>query len=157
MSKLWINQASGPDIINVNIMRECLSLDKPLKQTTNLQSDSPDRSCSPGMEGCEHHPTVQEGKLSLTNNIPVSLTSQVVIIMERPIYDQILYLTKRNGTISSDQHRFQEQCSCITQPIKCLNDWTRNLDKQTQTDIIYLDFSRAFDRVSRNRLLLKLK
>ena len=66
MSKLWINQASGPDIINVNIMRECLSLDKPLKQTTNLQSISPDRSCSPGMEGCEHHPTVQEGKLSLT-------------------------------------------------------------------------------------------
>ena len=94
---------------------------------------------------------------SPNNYRPVSLTNQVVKFMERLTYDQILDLTKRNGIIPCDQHGFQEQCSCVTQFLKSLNDWSRNFDEQTQTDFIYLDFSEAFNMVPHNRLLLKLK
>ena len=156
MSKLITNKASGSDNISINIMKECLSLDKPLKVifTQSLQTGQVPQE----WRDANITPLFKKGNRASPNNYrPVSLTSQVVKIMERLIHDQILDLTKRNGTISCDQHGFQEQCSCVTQLLECLNDWTRNFDNQTQTDIIYLDFSRAFDTVPHNRLLLKLK
>jgi hypothetical protein len=38
-----------------------------------------------------------------------------------------------------------------------MNDWTKTLDKQEQTDIVYLDFAKAFDTVSHPKLLAKLE
>ena len=38
-----------------------------------------------------------------------------------------------------------------------MQDWTLNYDEGLQTDIIYLDFAKAFDTVPHKRLLLKLK
>ena len=66
-------------------------------------------------------------------------------------------LAAQNGTISSDQHGFQDGCSCVTQLLECLNDWTESYENGIQTDIVYLDFAKAFDTVPHNRLLLKLK
>jgi hypothetical protein len=48
-------------------------------------------------------------------------------------------------------------CSCITQLIECLNDWTDSFDNKLGTDAIYLDFAKAFDTVPHNRLKLKLR
>ena len=45
----------------------------------------------------------------------------------------------------------------MTQLIECLNDWTASYDAGVQTDVVYLDFAKAFDTVPRQRLLLKLK
>ena len=145
MSKLKTNKASGPDNISVNIMKECLSLDKPLKvifnqslQTGQVPQEWKDANITP---------LFKKGNRASPNNYrPVSLTSKVVKIMERLFYDQILDLTKRNGTISCDQHGFQEQCSCVTQLLECLNDWTRNFGNQTQTDSSTSTFPRLSTR-----------
>ena len=51
----------------------------------------------------------------------------------------------------------QSQCSCITQLLECLNDWTLALDNKDNLDAIYLDFAKAFDSVPHKRLLFKLK
>ena len=47
--------------------------------------------------------------------------------------------------------------SCSTQLIHALDDWTSSLDKGCTTDVIYFDFSTAFDSVPHVRLLSKLK
>ena len=47
--------------------------------------------------------------------------------------------------------------SCTTQVLECLQDWTTNTDNSTETDIIYLDFSKTFDTVSHKRLIYKLR
>jgi len=36
------------------------------------------------------------------------------------------------------------------------DDWLSSLDKQTRTDVLLIDFSKAFDSVPHRRLLLKL-
>src|SRR5437867_4960454 len=43
------------------------------------------------------------------------------------------------------------------QLLKCTDDWTKNLDNKVPTDIIYLDFAKAFDTVSHNMLYFKLQ
>ena len=52
------------------------------------------------------------------------------------------------------QHGFRARHSTETQFIHELSE---NLDHRTQTDLIVLDFSKAFDKVSHKHLILKLK
>ena len=103
-------------------------------------------------------PLHKKGPRSNCNNYrPVSLTSQVVKLLERIVLDNIKSLLQVNNTIIEDQHGFQSKSSCTTQLLECLNDWTKDYDDAHQTDIIYLDFQKAFDSVPHQRLLRKLE
>ena len=62
-------------------------------------------------------------RLSPNNYRPVSLTSQVVRILERIIYDQLMDFIVSNQIISCEQHGFQKHCSCVTQLLECFFDW----------------------------------
>ena len=154
--KLKNNKAAGPDNISVNVMRQCPDLDQPLHiifnqsiQTGRTPQDWRDANITP---------LFKKGSRVVPNNYrPVSLTSQAVKILERIIYDELIALATKNKTISCDQHGFQDKCSCVTQLLECLNDWTRNYDDKIQTDIIYLDFAKAFDTVPHQRLIIKLR
>ena len=44
----------------------------------------------------------------------------------------------------------------VTQLLESLNDWTQSYDNKEETDIIYMDFSKAFDSVAHQRLLFTL-
>ena len=96
-------------------------------------------------------------RTSCSNYRPVSLTSQIVKIMERVVLKSILKLLQNNHTLSCHQHGFQDSSSCVTQLIECINDWTENCDEGLGTDVIYMDFAKAFDTVPHKRLLYKLK
>jgi ribonucleases P/MRP protein subunit RPP40 len=41
--------------------------------------------------------------------------------------------------------------------LECIYDWTKNVDKRKNIDVIYIDFSKAFDTVCHNKLLIKLR
>ena len=156
LSKLRLNKASGPDNVHVNVLSNCLDLDKPLAmlfdqsmRTGRLPQDWRDADVTP---------LHKKGSREIPENYrPVSLTSQVVKLLERVVLDNLQTLVKLNKTINCAQHGFQECCSCLTQLLECLNDWTENYDNLHQTDIIYLDFSKAFDSVPHQRLIYKLR
>ena len=61
-----------------------------------------------------------------------------------------------NNILTPHQHVFQKGFSTETQLISVLDDWLSSLDKQTRTDVLLIDFSKAFDSVPQQRLLLKL-
>ena len=55
------------------------------------------------------------------------------------------------------QHGFRRHRSCETQLLEFIDDVTLNLENSHQTDVLIMDFSKAFDKVSHNLLALKLK
>jgi hypothetical protein len=54
------------------------------------------------------------------------------------------------------QHGFRTGRSCETQLREFIDDVTLNMENGKQTDILVLDFSKAFDKVSHPLLLHKL-
>ena len=54
-------------------------------------------------------------------------------------------------------HRIKCRKSCFTNLLVTFEDWTRTLDQGYGVDVIYLDYSKAFDSVPHQRLLCKLK
>ena len=62
-----------------------------------------------------------------------------------------------NNFLSPYHYGFVPRRSCCTQLHAFFNDWTLSLDKHLSTDVVYFDFSKAFDSVPHIRLLLKLE
>ena len=61
-----------------------------------------------------------------------------------------------NNILINEQHGFRQRFSCETQLISAVHDWAKSINTCSQTDIILLDFSKAFDSVPHQRLLMKL-
>jgi tetrahydromethanopterin S-methyltransferase subunit G len=62
-----------------------------------------------------------------------------------------------NNLIKESQHGFMPGRSCTTNLVVYLDSLTEAKDKGKSVDIIYLDFSKAFDKVPHQRLLKKLR
>ena len=55
------------------------------------------------------------------------------------------------------QHGFRPGRSCGTQLINTVEHLAWSVNDRNQTDLLILDFSKAFDKVAHERLLLKLE
>ena len=76
-------------------------------------------------------------------------------IMERIIHEEITI--KVMPLIDKRQHGFLPNRSCSTNFVQLADDVAQSLHKNIGTDIIYFDFAKAFDTVSHNIILRKLK
>ena len=100
----------------------------------------------------------KKGMKSLTENYrPISITSVVSKLMESIVRDTIMAHMMKNNLITDNQHGFVAGRNCITQLLVCLDDWTRVMESSEEFDVIYTDFSKAFDSVAHERLLVKLQ
>ena len=64
---------------------------------------------------------------------------------------------RKHHVLISLKHGFRNGYSCETQLAVTINDLARNSDRNFQTDVVILDFSKAFDTVPHDRLLYKLE
>ena len=88
---------------------------------------------------------------------PVSLTSQVCKIMESILKENITNHLEQNGIIRDSQHGFRSGRSCLTNLLYFMEIVTKQVDKGLPVDVVYLDFSKASDKVPHNRLINKIK
>ena len=103
-------------------------------------------------------PIYKKGKRNDPSNYrPISLTSVLCRLLEKIIHSHVLMHMMNNNLISSSQHGFITGRSTQTQQIHYLDHLTQLFDEKKQTEIVYLDFSKAFDTVSHSKLLYVLR
>ena len=78
-------------------------------------------------------------------------------MFERILKDDLVNYLESNDLLYSSQHGFRKNKSCLTNLLEFLQEVSDGMDKGVSIDVIYLDFSKAFDKVPHKRLLLKLK
>ena len=77
--------------------------------------------------------------------------------LEHVIHSSVISHFERNNILTDCQQGFRKPRSVETQLILTIDDLARGLSDKQQIDAVPLDFSKAFDRVPHQRLLLKLK
>ena len=102
-------------------------------------------------------PIFKKGDRSKASNYrPISLTCICCKLIEHIVRTSITKHLDSNNILSDVQHGFRKERSCETQLISLIHELTSELDKGGQTDVILLDFAKAFDKVPHKRLLNKL-
>ena len=95
-------------------------------------------------------------KASVGNYRPVSLTSVLCKVMEGILKDSLMKHLLQNNILNESQHGFMKRKSCLTNLVEYLEVLTKLVDEGHSVDVVYLDFSKAFDKVPHARLMEKL-
>ena len=77
--------------------------------------------------------------------------------MEHIVASSLTKHFNQNNILYDLQHGFLDRRSCETQLLQLIEDLARNMTEGKQTDLILLDFSKAFDKVNHLKLLYKLQ
>lgn len=95
--------------------------------------------------------------VSVKNYRPISLTSSVCKIFEIIIKKSILKHMLGKNLINPGQFGFLPGRSTLSQLISCVSDWVSSVNEKIQTEVVYIDYAKAFDVVCHSKLLLKLE
>jgi len=156
LKKLKTDKSAGPDNISPRLLKECAT---EISRGLHLLFS---RSLEEGKLPMEWKqatvtPLFKKGSKSDPGNYrPISLTSVVGKVMERIIRDSIMTHLDTHDLIADQQYGFRSGRSCQLQLLEALDKWSDHLDNGRHVDIIFLDFSKAFDTVPHRRLLSKL-
>ncbi|MCG8431742.1 MAG: hypothetical protein MJA29_11285, partial [Candidatus Omnitrophica bacterium] len=148
-------KACGPDNVSPRVLKACASaLCRSLSfifnvsmQTGTVPTDWKLANVVPVFK--------KKDRESVENYRGISLLSVVSKVMERCIFNQVYPLIE--PLLSPAQHGFCKGRSTSTQMVQVLDKIGLTLDNGGQVDMIYLDFSKAFDSVPHDLLTHKVR
>ena len=151
------NSASGGDGVAITMLKECKHtlaypiylLWKESFDTGHIPHDFLEQIVTPIYKG--------GSKFKPVNYRPISLTSHLIKIFERVLQKKLIAYLEENQLISDNQHGFRKGRSCLSELLAHYDELYTNLCGSYDSDTIYLDFSKAFDKVDHALLIKKLE
>ena len=155
--KLDPNKAHGHDQISIRMIQICdKTISKPLflifnscMQSGVIPSEWKMANVVPVYK--------KNDKQNIKNYRPVSLLPIFGKIFERIIYNEMYPFFIQNELISPNQSGFKQGDSCINQLLSITHDIYQSLDEGYEVRGVFLDISKAFDKVWHKGLLYKLE
>ena len=157
ISSIPTDSASGPDGIPVVLLKSCAAeLCHPIRL---IWEESFQSGKVPEFYKETHiSPLYKKGnRAQAINYRPVALTSHIIKIYERILRKTMVKFIDDNNILCDNQHGFRAGRSCLTQLLSHFDEIFTGLSKGADTDAIYLDYAKAFDKVDHRLLLSKLK
>ena len=98
---------------------------------------------------CYSYTNVQNSgsKIRVENYRPTSLTCLCCKIMDSIVYKSIYNHLHVNKLLNVNQHGFLTKASTLTTQLSCNNEWLNEIDYNRWVDVVFLDYSKAFDSV----------
>jgi len=157
IKKLKTSGSPGPDKITARMLQEIAWEISPV--LTVLFRKSLSEGVVPAdWRKANITPIFKKGKKADPSNYrPVSLTSICGKLMEGHVKAQLNAHLKENSLIRDTQHGFIEGKSCTTNLLHFLEVLTKATDEGDSIDVVFLDFSKAFDKVPHSKLIAKLE
>ena len=142
------HKAKGPDEIHGRALKECKNEIAPILTTIfqnslfsgTIPSDCKHANvCPVYKKGDKHDPKYYRH---------ISLTCICCKLCEHIIASSLMKHLEESNILYDLEHKFRSSRSCETQLISFIQDLAQSLNKNIQTDIIIMDFAKAFDKVS---------
>ena len=149
--------APGPDGFPAILLRECNhELSKALYlifrnsiDTGEIPDDLKDAIITPIPKGGL--------KSDAKNYRPINLISHILKALEKVLCIRIVAYLEENNKMNINQHGFRRLHSCLSQLLQHYDAIIEAVSSGNNVDVVYLDFSKAFDVVDHHILLRKLK
>ena len=155
LSKLNLHKAMGPDQLHLKVLKQTtvapilqIIFQKSL-DSGKIPSDWKKATVSPIFKKGERHKP--------SNYRPVSLTCICSELLEHIGTKHLLNHLEYHHILYNLQHGFRSKRSTETQLISVTQDVMKTLKAGNQTDVIIMDFAKAFDKVSHWRLVISLR
>ena len=156
LSTLDPSKSCGPDNIPARILKFCCDEIAPVLTVIFTQSlnsgNLPEDWLTANVT-----PIFKKGdRANPSNYRPISLTSICSKLLEHILYHCIMEQLTTYQILSDKQYGFRPNHSCETQLLNIVEEIQLALDHHLSVDLIFIDFRKAFDTVSYQRLMKKL-
>lgn len=144
----------GPDLIPAFILKDCASVFAyPLMLIFNLALAT--QTFPSAWKISRITPVFKRGNINEIGNYrPISIINNFAKVFELILHEHIYNFVEKR--IIPQQHGFVKSRSTVTNLFCFTQDLAESIDNGMQTDVVFMDFSRAFDRMDHGILLSKL-
>ncbi|KAL5265725.1 hypothetical protein ACHWQZ_G006437 [Mnemiopsis leidyi] len=155
--KLNIFKSSGPDGVHPKLLKSLAYDDSFVEAVTQLFVKCSETGTLPEVwKSASVVALFKKGtKSDPLNYRPVSLTCILCKVYEKLVREHLLDFLE--GRISKHQHGFVKGKSCLSNLLETFDNILDFFDEGVPVDLLYFDFSKAFDTVPHFRLLSKLE
>ena len=156
LHQLKQNKSQGTDKIHAYVLQAAAeSLSLPLSMLFSLSFSS--GTIPTSWAEANVTPIFKKGlKSNPANYRPISLTSVPCKIMEKIVTKTIKSYLNKHDLITPCQHGFVSKKACVTNLLETYDILTTNKLNKKCSDMVLLDFAKAFDKVPHKLLLHKL-
>ena len=151
------SKSSGYDEISVSLLKQIIyHIDSPLTYIFNLSLST--GQCPNSLKLAKIIPIYKKDDPSLISNYrPISLLPSISKVLEKIVYKRLFNFLNDNNLLIPNQFGFRKGCSTDYAILDLYDKITESISNKEHTIGIFMDLSKAIDRIDHKILLYKLK